>query len=141
MSNTDAARDDAQNQHTSRPMIVVMNDSKDLLRLMKELLEGEGYAVEIMHAAEGAYDRIREIKPDLVILDIVLEKPDSGWQLLQILKLGPQTGEIPVIICSADIRQLQARQAQLAHMNCLTLPKPFDIDELLGLVGNALGRS
>ncbi len=118
--------------------IVVVNDSEDLLDLIKTVLEEGGHETTILHASDGAYKKIKELQPALLILDIVMEQPDSGWQLLQILKLDTQTSEIPVIICSADSRFLHANEERLQRLGCYILPKPFDIDELLQLVNLAM---
>jgi DNA-binding response OmpR family regulator len=118
--------------------IIVLNDSEELLELMKMLLEEAGHAAMVMHASEGAYRTIKELKPALLILDVVLEKPDSGWQLLQILKLDAETSEIPVIVCSADSRFLRDNEERLSRLGCYILRKPFDIDEMLAMVGTAL---
>lgn len=118
--------------------IVVLNDSWDLLRLMQELLTEEGYHVDIMHAAQGAHQRIKEIDPALVILDMVLETPDAGWQYLQLLKLDPRTIDIPVIVCSAANAFLEYHKERLNELDCHILPKPFDLDSLLNMIKIAL---
>jgi DNA-binding response OmpR family regulator len=119
--------------------IIILNDSEDLLELMKMLLEEAGHAVMVMHSTEGAYRTIKELKLALLILDVVLEKPDSGWQLLQTLKLDAETSEIPVIVCSADSRFLRDNEARLSRLGCYILHKPFDIDEMLAMVDTTLG--
>ncbi|MGA7730373.1 MAG: response regulator [Chloroflexia bacterium] len=121
--------------------IVVVNDSDELLELMKIVLEEEGYAATVLHGSDGAYRSIKEIDPALLILDVVLEKPDAGWQLLQILKLDAATSEIPVIVCSADARFLRDNEERLSRLGCYILPKPFDLDELIAMVGTALSAA
>jgi DNA-binding response OmpR family regulator len=124
-----------------RPFIAVLNDSLELLKLMQYLLVDEGYDVEIMHATDGAQLRIVELKPDLLILDMIISEPDDGWQLLQIIKLDPRTSKIPVIICSATVKLLSDNKEQLDKLGCYIMPKPFDLDDLVNMVRVALGGS
>src|SRR5689334_3006944 len=88
--------------------IAVLDDSSALLDLMKDLLEDEGYKVVILNTSAGAHKALKELQPALIIIDFVLEEPDSGWQLMQILTLDPHTKEIPIIICSAASIALRA---------------------------------
>ena len=62
---------------------------------MQELLQDEGYEVTVLHASDNAYKEIKPAAPDLVILDMTLEHPDSGWLVLEMLKLDPETAKIP----------------------------------------------
>ena len=118
--------------------IIVLNDSMDLLNLMQDLLEEEGYEVLLQHSSSGAHAFITSNKPDLIILDFVLQEPDDGWVVLQMLKLDPATVTIPVIVSSADSRLFREKQERLRELNCLTIEKPFDLDEMLAKVSEAL---
>ena len=118
--------------------IAVLDDSDVLLLLMKELLEEEGYKVVLLHAKEGAHKALKELQPALIIIDVVLEKPDSGWQLVQVLTLDPQTKEIPIIICSAATTFLRAHAERIHQLGYPVLDKPFDLADLLGMVATEL---
>jgi DNA-binding response OmpR family regulator len=118
--------------------IFVANDDKELLDLMKELLGEEGYSVETLKSAGNAYDEIVEYLPDLLILDMRLDGEDSGWLVLEKVKLNPKTTDMPVIICSAAAQDLRDSAARLEEMGCLVIEKPFDIDDLLAAVSQAL---
>jgi DNA-binding response OmpR family regulator len=68
-----------------------------------------------------------------VILD--LRMPDfDGWQILQLLKLDPQTCTVPVLICSAAVAEVRATEERLREQGCDILLKPFNLDELLDKV-------
>jgi two-component system phosphate regulon response regulator PhoB len=115
--------------------IVVINDDTAFLDLMEELLEKiEGYRVETIKEWDGAFELVRDTRPDLVVLDIVLGHEERGWTILELLVLDPGTREIPVIVCSAAVRVLQEREAHLARYGVRALAKPFDLDDLLGTV-------
>ena len=119
--------------------ILVINDDTPFLDLMHQLLqETEGYAVQTRKEWEGAYEFVKEQRPDLVILDIRIGGEERGWQILQLLTLDPETLPIPVIVCSAAVDDLQQHQALLERYGVRALPKPFDLDDLLAAVRQAL---
>ncbi|MDQ2828937.1 MAG: response regulator [Chloroflexota bacterium] len=119
--------------------IVVINDDTTFLTLLRDLLTEEGYDTHLCKEGTTSYPRVRELDPDAIILDIRMEHPDEGWQMLEILKLDPVLTTKPIIICSADIPQLQERSAFLQSKGCQTLPKPFDLDDLMTLLERLVG--
>lgn len=125
----------------SRARIVVINDDTDFLSLMTELLtETEGYDVQVCREGNHAYQFVREQLPDLVILDIRIEGQDLGWAILECVTLDPKTNPIPMIVCSAAIRELQAHEELLERYGIDVLTKPFDLNALLDKVAAALER-
>lgn len=126
---------------SSDPLIAVVNDDTAFLTMMNELLSHEGYRTVIWREGDSAYDLVRERRPALVILDIRMEHPEAGWKVLELLRLDPETEAIPVIVCSADSRLLREKQDRLHGLNCQTLEKPFDLDELLALIQLTLDQT
>jgi CheY-like chemotaxis protein len=125
----------------ARARIVLINDDTNFLDLMNELLERiEGYELLICKEGNRAYEFVREHAPDLVILDIRMGGEEIGWSILECLTLDPDTRPIPLIVCSAAIGQLQAHQPMLDRYGIDVLPKPFDLDALLGKVEDALAK-
>lgn len=127
---------------SSRPArIMVINDDTDFLTLMSELLtEVEGYDVLVCREGNKAYQFVKEQQPELVILDIRIEGQETGWTILECLTLDPSTNPIPVIVCSAAIRELKAHQELLDQHGIDVLTKPFDLDTLLEKVAEGLDR-
>jgi two-component system OmpR family response regulator len=124
-----------------RARIVVINDDTDFLTLMSELLTEIGeYDVEVCREGNHAYQFVKEKQPDLAILDIRMEGQEAGWVILECLTLDPKTHQIPLIVCSAAIRELQAHQELLDRYGIDVLTKPFDLDALLEKVATALER-
>jgi CheY-like chemotaxis protein len=122
-----------------RPLIALINDDTVFLTLMHDLLEeAEGYKVMYCKESDGAYQFAKEHRPELVILDIRMGGEEAGWNILELLTLDPETRPIPVIVCSAAIRQLQDNAALLQLYGVEVLPKPFDLDALLEKVRAAL---
>lgn len=123
----------------NRPLIGVVNDDTTFLQLMHDLLVDEGYAVFIEKEHGDAPSAIRKRRPDLVILDIRMEHPESGMRILEIIRLDPTTVNLPVIVCSADHRFLRDKEELLRAKHCDILEKPFDLIDLLEKVKLAIG--
>jgi len=119
--------------------IAVVNDDTAFLQLMHDLLTEEGYDPIICKEGDRAYDRIKKEKPRLVILDIRMEHPDTGWMVLECVRLDPETAATPVIICSADTQRIREKAAFLREHNCDVLEKPFLLTELLSKVAAYVG--
>ena len=125
-------------EQPDRPRVVVINDDNDFLDLMDELLESEGYDATTRKQWSGAYQHVKEVRPDLVILDLIMSSQERGWQILELLTLDPVTRPIPVIVCSAATQALRDRRQQLDEKGVYALEKPFDLPELLSLIKRAL---
>jgi CheY-like chemotaxis protein len=126
---------------TAPARIALINDDKTYLQLMEDLLrEEEGYEVLVCKVSSEACEFVKEQRPDLVLLDIRMETPEAGWTVLEVLTLDPQTRDIPMIVCSAAIRELEDHEDLLKKYGVDVLPKPFDLDELLDKVEAALTK-
>ena len=81
--------------------ILVVDDDLDLLEQMTTMLKSSGYEVVSADNRAAAEDAILKTKPDLAILDLMMEEKDSGFVLsYQIKKLYPET---PVIMLTAVV--------------------------------------
>jgi CheY-like chemotaxis protein len=120
------------------PLITVVNNDTAFLTLMCELLVEEGYQALAWREGANAYEMIRREKPELVILDIRMEQPETGWTILELLRLDPTTTNIPVIVCSADAHFLREKAMYLREKRCDILEKPFDLNDLLTKVQETL---
>jgi CheY-like chemotaxis protein len=122
------------------PVIAVINNDTEFLELMQDLLSVEGYKTFICKEGDKAYAMVKELQPSLVVLDIRMDQPETGWVVLELLRLDPQTTMIPVIVCSADTPFLREKAASLQALRCDILEKPFDLETLLDKVATALGQ-
>lgn len=124
-------------QDDARKHILVVNDDPAILELFKELLEEDGYKVTLDkfdRQTGDLLDNIRDLQPDLVIMDFIIGGEASGWQLLQVTKMERATRDIPVIVCTAAIKQVTELSVHLDEMGVHVVIKPFDIDNLLGVI-------
>jgi CheY-like chemotaxis protein len=80
--------------------ILVVDDNPANLKLASHVLESDGYEVEQASSAEIAVERIRELPPDLILMDIELPGMD-GLSLTRLLKADPATQGSPIIALTA----------------------------------------
>ena len=125
--------------------ILVLDDRQVFLTLMRMLLEDEDYQVSVLQQGKGAVDRIREVMPDLVILDLKLADA-SGTDILVGLRAQSSTADIPVIVYSAAVLESEAISNLISgnptrYANVSVLQKPFDLDTLLEHVQQVIGAT
>ena len=90
--------------------ILMVDDDKMLIDLYKERLELAGYTVEVSRDGEEGLAKIHSVKPDLVLLDIMMPKV-NGYEALASIKSDPTTKDTPVIILSALMRDVNKSKA------------------------------
>lgn len=122
--------------------ILVINDTKEILELFRDILQGEmGHDVTLMSYAPDELARIVEEKPDLVVVDFVLgDREMEGWQLIQKLRMNRDTASLPIVACTAAVRQVRESEAYLLEQGIEVVMKPFTIDQLESAVERALAR-
>jgi CheY-like chemotaxis protein len=125
--------------------ILVVDDVQNFLTLMRMLLEDEGYHVSVLQQGKGAVESVREIMPDLVILDLKLADA-SGTDILMGLRAQTSTADIPVIVYSAAVLETEALSNLISgnptrYANVTVLQKPFDLDTLLERIQQVLGAA
>jgi CheY-like chemotaxis protein len=120
--------------------VAVINDNTAFLELMYELLLEEGYEAHCYKEGVATYEQVRTLDPAAIILDIRMESAETGWQVLELCKLDRTLSKKPIIVCSAAVSELQAHAPYLQSKGCMMLAKPFDLDDLLRLLTQAVGR-
>ena len=116
--------------------ILIIDDSKLILKLTSEWLENEGFEVHTASSGITALSLIRDIDLDLILLDIIMPEMD-GYSVARQLKGNPETSSIPIIMVSA----LEDRQSILQGLEAGAseyLTKPIDPSELTLRVRNML---
>lgn len=110
--------------------ILVADDDQSIVDSITMILEEEGYNVHSATKNVDAVSAVKNTKPDLVLLDIWIDKQD-GREICQMLKKDAMTSGIPIVIISAS--DGAARMAIEAGADDF-ISKPFEIDELLGKI-------
>ncbi len=112
---------------------------------MRRVLEDEQYQVSILQEGKDAFTHVKNILPDLLILDLKLGDA-SGQEILKQLKGDAATADVPVIIYTAavleadEVSNMIAGDPQFYNSVCL-LRKPFELTVLLDKVEELLGQS
>jgi len=109
--------------------ILVVDDDRDTTELTALVLRGAGYAVIEAHSGAEALQKAHTESPDLVLLDINMERMD-GWETLRLLRVDDATRSLPVAMFSVkyDLRE-KLQGMQLGATDYIT--KPFAHDDLI----------
>ena len=117
--------------------ILIVDDQNDILDVLKEALEMEGYNVIALTYTEDIIRSANEHQPDLVMLDFLLAGINGG-EHCHFLKTNPLTSHIPVIMLSGYPRVLESLGNYGADV---FIPKPFGLEEITSTVKHLLEAS
>jgi two-component system alkaline phosphatase synthesis response regulator PhoP len=117
------------NQGQSRGRVLVVDDEPDLVRILQFGLQSAGYVVESAADGQEGLKKAREVKPDIILLDLMLPKLD-GYKICRLLKFDERFKQIPIIILSA--RTQEGDQALALEMGANRfVTKPYNFSEIL----------
>jgi len=116
--------------------VFVIDDDREILRIIRRTLELEGYAVETATGGEVGVANFREFNPDLVLLDIMMPGAD-GYQVLQ--RIRKNSAVLVVMLTSLDEITALEKSVDLGADGYIT--KPFRSGELLARVRAVIRRS
>jgi CheY-like chemotaxis protein len=123
-----------------QPHVLVINDTQEILDLLQELLEEEGYRVTTSLALLDI-DKVKALAPDVIIQDLLFEgTQELGWKFLTLARLDPQLARIPLVLCTAAVRTINEPEMaeQLDRLGVSIVLKPFLIEDLLSAIGSVL---
>lgn len=118
------------------PVILVVDDEPQILRVMRAGLPARGYQVRTASGGEEALEEIRKEMPDLVILDLVM----PGMSGLEVCQRVREITSIPIIVLSAKGSESDKVAALDSGADDYVI-KPFGMNELLARVRAVLRRS
>ena len=120
----------------AKKTILLVDDSPTQVKAMQDALQGRGF--QLMTAADGeeALAKVMQLRPDMVLLDVVLPKK-NGFQVCRQLKTSPETKDTKVIMVTSK-SQDSDRFWGLKQGADEFLGKPVDAEELLALIARHL---
>jgi DNA-binding response OmpR family regulator len=119
--------------------ILIVDDDEDILRLLRKILEVEGYAVLDARDGEEAIVQVKTHRPDLVVLDLNLPKMD-GFVVCEQIKNDPKTARIPVLMLTAAYDKVEHAERGLLLGADEYVVKPFLREVLLHNIQRMLER-
>lgn len=129
----------------SRTRILIIDDDADYRASTRALLEGEGYEVAEADSGRAGLEAARTSRPDLIVLDIMMESPVEGYSVVQALKShdgDAGAGQVPVIIVSSITDDPASRYPMANEVSMITpdayMTKPLDIPQFLQCVQRML---
>lgn len=118
--------------------ILIVDDHADLRKLIRITLLGTDHALSEAATGDEAMVRIREDRPDLVILDVMMPGDLNGYQVCSRIKNDPELRGTTVILVTARAQAADIEQGEAAGAD-MYLIKPFSPMQLLEKVTTALG--
>ncbi len=124
--------------HGGRGHVLIINTDPAVLLPVHDLVEAAGYSVSLLSFLNHDLAEIKRVSPDLIVLDYRWTTDDSGWSLLQLLRLDPETAPIPIVLCTGAARELEALSDHLATVKVTGIIKPFLAESLLAAIAAGL---
>jgi len=120
--------------------ILVVDDEEELCKMLGDNLREDGYEVFLAKDGEEGLRRVTLVKPDLIILDVMMPKLD-GAQMYAKLRSNEKTKHIPVVFLTALKTQVDDFMLGRDVGLFTIFSKPFDHDELLGTIRELTAKS
>ena len=108
--------------------VLVVDDERPIATLLSRLVQSVGAKAEIAYNGKDALQKIRDQKPDLVLLDLIMPIM-SGEEVLTVMETDPQLQDIPVIVIST-----KAAVGAGVERKVPLLRKPFEPSEVKRLI-------
>jgi CheY-like chemotaxis protein len=109
-----------------RPLILIVEDDAAVAGMIEDYLQASGYLTELAVDGREAVDRVVQVRPDLIVMDLMMPRL-TGGEAARELRSDPLTSHIPIVAISAvaDVTSI----ADFLPIDEI-LPKPFDLIDL-----------
>jgi DNA-binding response OmpR family regulator len=126
--------------------ILIIDDDKDFCTSVRAVLEGAGYQVSVASNGRQGIERVQTEKPDLVVLDIMMEHDWAGYEVNQAMKFGPDSSleAIPILMVSSVEVDPHTRFNRATEWGMIQpdsyMTKPLDIPEFVRRVSEMIQK-
>jgi len=132
-----------------RKKILIIDDDEDFRISIRTLLESNNYKVTEAESGKQGLQRIKSDRPDLIVLDIMMETIDEGYLLNQVIKYQQEFEgfkNVPILMVSSIQEDPLSRFPTAAGQVDMIMPdyyftKPVDIPKFLSRIGELLNPS
>ena len=118
--------------------VLVVDDEPNIVLSLEYLMKQKGYEVRSANNGEEALNALNEKLPDLILLDVMMPKPD-GYEVCQKIRATPEWKDIAIIMLTAKGREVE-REKGLAMGADDYVTKPFATQDLVAKVQNILDK-
>ena len=119
--------------------VLVVDDDEVIRRLIAVNLQLEGFEVETAVDGQDCLDKVTDIDPDVITLDVMMPRLD-GWETAVQLRKSPDTAHIKVVLITARAQEDDKNHGSRVGADAY-LTKPFDPNEMIRVVRDLAGAS
>lgn len=127
---------EAKTDQKKKVYVLVIEDDKDMNDLICAALKSAGYSTASSYTGEDGIEVAMDVKPDLILLDIMLPKTD-GVEVCRTLSGAADTKSIPVIMITAK-KDISSKVSSYIAGAKRYITKPFGIDDLLNTIDKTI---
>lgn len=124
-------------ENVSKKKILIIEDDRSLQNALSEMVAQEGYETDSAFDGEAGVQKAIEMKPDLILLDIILPKKD-GYEVLAEVKKDERTKDIPVLILTNLEEVDNVRKALDLGATTFMVKSDFSLKDVMMKVKEAL---
>ncbi len=117
--------------------VMIVDDEPDILTTIGQVLEVSGYQVIKAHNGKDCLEKLHEVTPDLVVLDIMMPEM-SGWDVAAKIKENPKWNKIPIMFLTAKGDTMSKGMGSMTSEDYVV--KPFDIMDLKERIDRILAK-
>ena len=117
--------------------VLIIDDEPSIVISLEFLLKRAGLEVQVARDGEEGLAKLRELRPDAVVLDVMMPKLD-GFEVLKAVRADPAIADIPVLMLTAKAREAEQQRGLTLGANAY-MAKPFSthelVDQVMALIG------
>ena len=119
--------------------ILLVEDEEIMIDLLQKKLTREGYEISVARNGEEGLKAMREVKPDLILLDIIMPKM-GGFEVMTEMQKDKTLAKIPVIVISNSGQPVEIDRAQKLGAKDWLIKTEFDPQEVVEKVKKQIGK-
>ena len=119
--------------------ILIIEDEEIMIDLLQKKLTVEGYEISVARDGKEGLEKMKEVKPDLILLDIIMPKM-GGFEVMEEMQKDRELKKIPVIVVSNSGQPVEIDKAQTLGAKDWLIKTEFDPQEVIDKVKKQIGN-